>query len=77
MLGPTAATLLLGLGALLVGGRVVLRRIFEVRPAEHQQQTMQQLHTFCTTKTLQKHSYMREETGSCTEGAACALLLGW
>jgi hypothetical protein len=30
MLGPTAATSLLGLGALLVGGRVVLRRIFEV-----------------------------------------------
>ncbi|KAF6261239.1 Sodium/hydrogen exchanger family-domain-containing protein [Scenedesmus sp. NREL 46B-D3] len=27
--GPTAATSLLGLGALLVGGRVVLRRIFE------------------------------------------------
>ncbi|WIA33402.1 hypothetical protein OEZ86_006536 [Tetradesmus obliquus] len=30
MLGPTAATSLLGLGALLVGGRVVLRRIFEI-----------------------------------------------
>ncbi len=32
-LGPTALKTLLGLGALLIGGRVVLRRIFElVRP---------------------------------------------
>jgi len=30
MLGPTAATSLAGLGALLLGGRVVLRRFFEV-----------------------------------------------
>jgi hypothetical protein len=31
MLGPTAATTMAGLGALLLGGRVVLRRVFEVR----------------------------------------------
>jgi hypothetical protein len=31
MLGPTTATTLAGLGALLIGGRVVLRRVFEVR----------------------------------------------
>lgn len=31
MLGPTTLTSLAGLGALLVGGRVVLRRVFEVR----------------------------------------------
>ena len=29
-LGPTALQTLLGLGALLLGGRVVLRRIFEM-----------------------------------------------
>jgi hypothetical protein len=61
MLGPTAATSLLGLGALLVGGRVVLRRIFEVGQAgagiwasakhtadEHQ------LHGWRTTITVSK-----------------------
>jgi hypothetical protein len=31
MLGPTTATTLAGLGALLIGGRLVLRRVFEVR----------------------------------------------
>eukprot|EP00878_Enallax_costatus_P013828 GHUV01014463.1.p1 GENE.GHUV01014463.1~~GHUV01014463.1.p1 ORF type:complete len:492 (+),score=144.01 GHUV01014463.1:299-1774(+) len=30
MLGPTAATSLAGLGALLLGGRVILRRVFEI-----------------------------------------------
>lgn len=30
MLGPTTATTLAGLGALLIGGRLVLRRVFEV-----------------------------------------------
>jgi Kef-type K+ transport system membrane component KefB len=39
MLGPTTLTSLAGLGALLVGGRVVLRRVFEVRRCDRSEKT--------------------------------------
>jgi hypothetical protein len=70
MLGPTAATSLLGLGALLVGGRVVLRRIFEVSAADEQyiNRSTPVLHTILA---LQRLYHMHERNWElCSKSAS-------